>query len=53
MSCIKNRKRFLPTKIITMNETLNQLFQPEMKWLRKNVLRGHKYELIFAASHIF
>ena len=26
------------------------IFQPEKKWLRKNLLRGHKYELIFAGG---
>ena len=24
-------------------------FKPEKKWLQQNLLRGHKYELIFAA----
>ena len=28
-------------------------FKPEKKWLQQNLLRGHKYELMFAALYIF
>ena len=36
-----------------MSETVKQLFfQAEKNWLRRHLLRGDKYELIFAALHI-
>ena len=38
-----------------MSEKVKQFFyfQAEKSWLRQYLLRGHKYELIFAALHIF
>ena len=39
-----------------MVQTLQLIFfflKPEKKWLQQNLLRGDKYELIFAALYIF
>ena len=36
-----------------MGETARQFFQPGKKWLRENLIRHHKYKLIFAALYIF
>ena len=38
-----------------MSETVRQyfFFSQKRKWLGQNLLRGHKYELIFAALYIF
>ena len=33
-----------------MSETVKQFFQPGKKWPRKNLLRGHKCELIIMGS---
>ena len=37
-----------------ISETVKQLFfQAEKNWLLRHLLRSHKYEMIFAALHIF
>ena len=42
------------THVEPMSETTRQfLFQPVKKWLRQDLLRDHKYELIFAALYFW
>ena len=43
------------THVELMSETVRQFFffSQKRKWLRQNLLRSHKYELIFAALYIF
>ena len=61
MSQIKNRKHCHPTKTNTRRaDEWNSgqffsffFFQPEKKWPRRNLLCGHKYELIFTTLYYF